>query len=163
MTEVQQIIEPLHPYLHLLFFIPLLIGLYFLSQLAQVLWEVAYATKPFVDSLPLIVISIIWNAIALTGAWNAAVVPLMIRWLVINGQPTVAKVTELSQRGDKCAVSYSFNDADHLPMTGWTTVTKKVWEQIGAPKELTVLYKQNNPRWNVAYLLSGYEVRCENS
>ena len=158
-ARVQSLTNRINVYLYGLFIIPIFWGLYFLYNLSGALLEVRSSQRRLVDILPLIVITLAWNAIAITGTWNGAITPLVQRWLVSHGQAAVGEVTKISVGRQTCQISYSFCPEQSPPVKGSIVVSKKLCGEIGEPNaKITILYSQKNPKWNVPYRWSGYEV-----
>lgn len=158
-VRFQSTMDRIHPYLYGVVIIPILVGIGFLYRLGEALLEVRSAQRRLVDILPLIVVTVVWNSIVVSGAWNGAVTPLVYRWLVIHGQPTVGDVTRVSLGRQTCLIAYSFCPKGDSPVNGSMVVRRKLWEEIAAPNaKITILYYQGNPKWNVPYRCSGYKV-----
>ena len=159
-TETKRwVLEKAHPFLSILFLMPAVGGLLFCYRLAVALLAVRGGRQRFVDMLPLVFVTLIWNGIAVSIAWNGFVAPMMIRRIVMYGELVIGRVTEIvpSQRGYR--IAYSFDTGAALNVEGWVVVPKKEWEESGRPEnKLTILYSQSNPKWNIPYVFSGYRI-----
>jgi hypothetical protein len=159
------ILSKVRPYLMVVFLIPVLWGIYFLTSLIKVVFEVISSRsggspKPIIDILPLLVINLVWNFIVLTGLWHVLVKPLIYCRLVMYGQPAVGRITGVTVGQRTCWVSYLFYPEKGFGgLIGSAEVASNEWEKTGElGAEITVLFFQSRPKWNVPYRFSGYEV-----
>ena len=164
LPSVVPILDKVRPYLLVVFLIPVLWGFFFISQLAKGVLEVMSSRggpspKPFTDLLPLVVITLVWNFIVLTGLWHVLVKVLIHRWLVMYGEPAIGRITDVSVSQKTCGISYLFYPEKGFGLIGSAEVPRRDWEETGELNaEITILFFQRNPKWNVPYRYSGYEV-----
>ncbi len=164
LSGVAGVVINLQTPLSFLFLAPTLFGLSLFYRLIKLVSEVMSSRggpspKPLTDALPLLIVTLIWNAVALGMAWEGFVKPLIYRRLVVYGQPAVARVTAVTLRSKTCSISYLFYPEKGFALIGTAEVQRDDWvdgRKLNA--EITVLFFRRNPKWNIPYRHSGYEV-----
>jgi len=154
--KITPVLEKLQ-FLSILFLMPAVGGLFFLCQLAVALLAVSRGQQRFVDMLPLIFVTLIWNLIALHMAWNGFLVPMMMRRIVMYGEGVIGRVTQIIPSQRDYRIGYCFDTGSAISVEGWVVVPKKQWEE-SRPDVLTIVYLRSNPKWNIPYVFSGYRI-----
>ena len=161
---VSDFVVKLQPLLSVMFLVPMVFGLSLFYRLIKLVSEVMSSRggpspKPLSDALPLLIVTLLWNAVAFGMAWEGFVKPLIYRRLVVYGQPAVARVTAVTLRSKTCSISYIFYPEKGFASIGTAEIERDDWvdgRKLNA--EITVLFFRSRPKWNIPYRYSGYEV-----
>jgi len=105
--------------------------------------------------------AIFWMCAMSSMWWRFVIHPLLIRQLIMTGQPCPGVVTnkDIDHGNQKqYRVHYEYRPTSGPPINGMTIVHSSVYDTVKVGLSTIVLFDPNRPKFSVAYSLADYEI-----